>query len=156
VNEPEQITLDVARQWLSELGANYYICDNCAGLHLTSIGDENDGRECRLFVEEWGLLFSTEFAIKPSMLLPIVASLGQLNGSYPTLKLFVDIADDTMPQLIAGATQLTGAGINQAQFELFVSSSVEMSQGVLADLSDMACLLDEDGEDPAGAHQSLH
>jgi hypothetical protein len=155
MTEPGQLSPEVAKQWLGDLGIDFYICDHCAGLHLTGLDAMEDQQECRIFVEEWGLLFSTEFQIRPTMLLPLIASLGQLNGNYPTLKLFLDVVDDAVPQLVSGATQLTGAGLTQPQFELFVTTCIEMTAGVFSDLQDMGCLIENSEPGGSGEH-SLH
>lgn len=155
MTDAEQLSPKVAKKWLGDLGMNYYTCDHCAGIHLTGLDGLEEQQECRVFVEEWGLLFSTEFQVRPTMLLPLIASLGQLNGNYPTLKLFMDVVDDAVPQLVAGATQLTGAGLSQPQFDLFIATCIEMTAGVFADLQDMGCLI-ENSDSSGGSEHRLH
>jgi len=148
VNAPTVFTTSLLKTWLDSLGVEHYICGECAGLHLQSLQALGGVIESRLFIEEWGLLVSTEFQIRPSALLPLVAELGQLNGGFPTLKLFLDIVDEAMPQLVAGTTVLTGAGLSEAQFALFISSTMEMVSELGNDLRVMECLPVEDsGED---------
>lgn len=138
--------------WLAGMGISHYVCDHCSALHLS--GGESVA-ENRLFIEEWGLLVSTEFHIRPTALLRLVADMGQLNVNYPTIKLFVDIVDDAVPQLVAGTTVLTGAGLSPEQFALFISSSMEMLADLAADLQEMDCLYMPDTPPEAGSRQ-LH
>lgn len=145
-------TTELAAQWLDDLGIDYYTCEHCTGLHLTGLPTLDGLLESRLFVEEWGLLLSSEFQIRPSALLHLTAELGSLNGNFPTLKLFLDIVDDGVPQLVVGTTVLTGAGLSEGQFGLFVTSNLEMIGQLAADLEQMECLLRGEME---GGHQ-LH
>ena len=116
----EKSPLDPAtiKSWMHNAGVDHYLCGQCHGLHLSELQGLEGVVESRLLVEEWGLLISTEYLIRPTALLPIAADLGHLNANYPILKLFPDVVDDAMPQLIAGATFLTGAGMTEAQFAI--------------------------------------
>lgn len=121
-NPPDQRQLE---QWLNRAGISFYLCDQCNGLHVSGLQELEGVADARLFIEPWGILFSTELVIRPVALLPLAADLGRLNIDYPTLKLFLDIVDDAMPQLVAGSMWLTGAGLNEAQFQLFVNTTME-------------------------------
>jgi len=140
VNKLHTATILLVEQWLANLGINYYTCDHCSALHLSGLPGMEEALESRLFVEEWGLLLSIEFQIRPTALLPLIAEMGQLNGNYPTMKLFMDIVDDAVPQLVAGSTMLTGAGISEGQFALFASTAVEMLTELHSELQQMECL----------------
>lgn len=155
MNTLHPATIDLIKQWLTEMGINHYSCDHCSGLHFAGLGGVEGLLEARLFVEEWGLLLSSEFPIRPMALLPLVAEMGQLNGNYPTLKLFLDIVDDAIPQMVVGATMLTGAGLSQEQFNLFTATSVEMLAELATELQDMECLATADNF-PPGMSSRLH
>ena len=139
----KSINNSVLKTWLNELGMEHYICDHCHGLHLIGMQSQEGIVESRLFAEDWGLLISTEYHLRPSAVLPLVAEMGLLNANFPTLKIFLDVEDDAVPQLVAGATSLTGAGITEAQFALFVSTALEMMGLLGDDLREMNCLLIE-------------
>jgi hypothetical protein len=156
VNTLHTASLPLAKQWLANLGINHYSCDHCSALHLTGLPGMEEALESRLFVEEWGLLLSTEFQIRPSALLPLVAEMSQLNGNYPTMKLFVDIVDDAVPQLVAGATLLTGAGISEGQFALFTATTVEMLTELHNELQQMECLTTPEIHSGENGGHSLH
>lgn len=144
---------DTLIPWLNELGIEHYICDHCHGLHLVHLQSQEGIAESRLFVEEWGLLISTEYRLRASAILPLVVEMGILNANFPTLKIFLDTEDDEVSQLIAGCTALTGAGLTEAQFALFVSSALEMMVQLGDDLREMNCLTTEDDQEiPISVH----
>lgn len=151
----EAPTQGLLAQWLDDLGISHYICDHCSALHLSASDEGSDVPEQRLFIEEWGLLLSVEFQIRPVALLPLVAEMGQMNINYPTLKIFVDVLDDAIPQLVAGATMLAGAGLSREQFGLFVSSNGEMLADLHGNLQQMDCLYTGDEESMSISRQ-LH
>lgn len=146
MTEQTPILADQLHQWLQTAGVEYYVCGHCNGLHLTDLQSLNGVVESRLFVEDWGLLLSTEYVVRPTALLPLAADLGRLNATYPTLKQFLDIVDDAMPQLVAGATILTGAGISEPQFELFVATARDMMMSLARELEQLDYLLPDEGE----------
>jgi hypothetical protein len=144
----KSISNSVLKGWLNELAIEHYTCEHCHGLHLPHIQSLDGVVESRLFVEEWGLLMSTEFQIRNSAILLLASELGVLNANYPTLKVFVDTSDDNLAQLVAGATVLTGAGLSEAQFALFVTTSMEMMSQLGSELRQMNCLwVEDDGPD---------
>lgn len=155
MTEHQSPLADQVHQWLREAGIAYYLCDQCNGLHLSAVQMLAGVVESRVFVEDWGLLISTEFLVRPTALLPLAADLGRLNVSYPTLKLFLDIVDDALPQLVAGSTILSGAGLNESQFELFVGTTQDMTTRLAAELAEIDFLL-PDEQDRAPAMHRFH
>ncbi|MCK9502674.1 MAG: YbjN domain-containing protein [Porticoccaceae bacterium] len=156
MNTLHTASIPLAKQWLANLGISHYTCDHCSALHLSGLPGMEEALESRLFVEEWGLLLSTEFQIRPTALLSLVAEMSQLNGNYPTMKLFVDIVDDAVPQLVAGSTLLTGAGISEGQFALFTSTAVEMLAELHGELQQMECLITPESPTGENGGHSLH
>jgi hypothetical protein len=142
--------------WLNRAGIGHYICDQCSGLHLSGLQELDGVIDSRLFIEPWGLLLSTELVIRPVALLPIVADLGRLNIDYPTLKLFLDIVDEAMPQLAVGATQLSGAGLNEAQFRLFVSTAMEAVRQLATECGHLDYLLPDEGQEQSPQQPRVH
>lgn len=141
---PDQRQLE---EWLNRVGISFYLCDQCNGLHVSGLQELDGVADARLFIEPWGILFSTELVIRPVALLPIAADLGRLNIDYPTLKLFLDVVDDAMPQLVAGGMWLTGAGITEAQFQLFVNNTMEAVRQLSAECSHLDYLLPDENLD---------
>ncbi len=149
---PDQRQLE---QWLNQAGISFYICDQCNGLHVSGLQELEGIADARLFIEPWGILFSSELVIRPVALLPLAADLGRLNIDYPTLKLFLDVVDDAMPQLVAGGLWLTGAGLSETQFQLFMNTTMEAVRQLVAECGHLDYLLpDENAEKPAPARQS--
>jgi hypothetical protein len=142
--------------WLNRANIGHYICDQCNGLHLSGLQELDGVIDSRLFIEPWGLLLSTELVIRPVALLPIVADLGRLNIDYPTLKLFLDIVDEAMPQLAVGATQLSGAGLNEAQFRLFVSTTMEAVRQLADECGHLDYLLPDEDNDQSPRQPRVH
>lgn len=138
---PDQRQLE---QWLNRAGISFYLCDQCNGLHVSGVQELEGVADARLFIEPWGILFSTELIIRPVALLPLAADLGRLNIDYPTLKLFLDIVDDAMPQLVAGGMWLTGAGLSEAQFKLFMNSTMEAMRQLAAECGHLDYLLPDE------------
>jgi hypothetical protein len=143
-------------KWLTAAGFSHYTCDQCNGLHLSRLQELEGVEDARLFIEPWGLLLSTEFVIRPTAMLVIAADAGRLNMDYPTLKLFQDVVDDAMPQLVCGATLLTGAGITEEQFRLFVSTSIDAINQLGAELAHLDYLLPEEGSEPKLRQPHVH
>ena len=141
-------------EWLTAMGVSHYMCEQCTALHISLGQGVEAPLENRLFIEDWGLLLSTEFQVRPSAMMVLAGELGHLNANYPTLKLFLDIVDDAVPQLVAGATTLTGAGLSADQFALFVSTSLDAIVALVDDLQQMECLYQGDGSAPEG--RQLH
>jgi len=153
MSEAQTPLADQLHQWLRNARIDYYLCNHCNGLHLSDIQGLVGVVESRLFVEEWGLLVSTEYVVRPTAILPLATDLGRLNAGYPSLKLFLDIIDDAMPQLVAGSTVLTGAGISEAQFALFVATAQEMMTSLAGELAELDFLLPEEGQELAPSRQ---
>lgn len=150
---PDQAQLE---RWLSRAGIDYYLCDQCNGLHLAGLQELEGVVDSRIFVESWGLLISTELVVRPVALLPIAADLGRLNVDYPTLKLFLDIVDDAMPQLVAGAMHLTGAGISETQFQLFVGTTMEAVRQLVAESQHLDYLLPDENTEQSPKQPRVH
>ena len=81
--------------------------------------------DSRLFLEDYGLLLTTELEIRPGALLQVAADLGQLNMDYPTLKIFLDVVDEALPQLVVAGGFHSGAGLSREQFNHFMDTTVE-------------------------------
>lgn len=144
---PDQGQLE---HWMNRAGISFYLCDQCNGLHISAVQEVEGVADARLFIEPWGILFSTELVMRPVALLPMAADLGRLNIDYPTLKLFLDVVDDAMPQLVAGAMWLTGAGIDEGQFRLFMNTTIEAVRQLATECIHLDyLLLEEDGETAA-------
>lgn len=138
---------EVAR-WLERAGIDFYQCEECHGLHLPQLQGLEAAADAGLYVEPYGILLSTELVIRPMAMLPLAADLGRLSMDYPLLKLFQDVVDDGMPQLVMGACLLTGAGLSFEQFQLFLNSAIEASKQLAAECRHLDYLyrVNEQGE----------
>ena len=113
------------QEWLDDAGTEYYLCGQCEGLHIRALRETPGVIDSRLFQEDYGLLLTTELEIRPGALLLVSADLGRLNMDYPALKVFLDVVDDALPQLIVAASFPAQAGLSRSQFDLFVGMTIE-------------------------------
>lgn len=120
-------------RWLQQANIEHYVCDQCHGIHIVSLQSVDGVQESRIFVEDEGLLFSTELEIRPSALLSLLADVGRLNMQYPSLKVFLDISDENLPRLIVGHTVFTEAGLNNEQFLVFVQNTITATHELVAE-----------------------
>lgn len=133
---------ELVKQWLTNMGHDHYICGQCHGIHLGDFEDQDSAIETRVFIEENGILLTTEMAIRPSQLLTLTAELGPLNVEYPQLKIFTDIVDQDIPRLVVCDLMLTGQGITEDQFRFFVEVTMPTVKEVL-DYCQPYAMLDE-------------
>ncbi|MDX9874423.1 MAG: YbjN domain-containing protein [Spongiibacteraceae bacterium] len=148
-----ELNREQLEQWLDESGLSHYVCDQCHGLHLPRLQELEGVTDSRLFVEPWGLLLSTEIVVRPTAILPLATDLTRLNIDYPVLKLFLDIVDDAMPQLVSGASLLTGAGLTGAQFIHFLTTSIEATRQLVAEMTHLDYILPDENT-PQGPRES--
>ena len=120
------------QEWLDDAGTQYYECGQCEGLHIRLLKETPGVIDSRLFLEDYGLLLTTELEVRPSALLQVAADLGRLNMDFPTLKIFLDIVDEAMPQLVVAGLCQVAAGLSQRQFEHFIATTIE-GTGLLAE-----------------------
>lgn len=141
--------------WMKAAGLDYYICDQCHGLHLSELQGRDGILDARLFVEEDGLLFSVELEVRPAWLFHVQADLSRLNMAYPSLKLFLDVNDDSLPRLVVCDLLLGAAGIAQAQFDHFLRVSLDATATLLEECQHAGWLGWPD-EGPVEPPVSLH
>lgn len=137
------------KQWLSAAGIKHYLCDHCQGLHLTDLNQQDGVLESRLFVQEEGLLLTTEMELRPSMLMAINAELSAMNMAHPALKCFIDMLDDTLPQLVCCGFLPRQAGLSAEQVVQFVTLIQHATEQVLAVMHEQQWIYEDmDSKDP--------
>lgn len=144
-------SFEVVIRWLTQARIPHYLCDQCHGIHLVDIQSLDGVLESRLFVENDGVMFTTELEIRPVGLLPLIADLGRLNMSYPTLKIFVDVVDDNLPRLMICDSIHIKAGLTFEQLELFVTSAVSSIKQLYGECEQAGFLNQGDVANPVGA-----
>jgi len=120
------------QDWLDQSGTEHYLCGQCEGLHIRALQESSGVVDSRLFLEEYGLLLTTELELRPGAVLQVAADLGRLNMDYPTLKIFLDLVDEALPQLVVAGSSLSGAGLSRDQFDLFVATTIEATSHLAA------------------------
>jgi hypothetical protein len=134
------------QDWLEQSATQFYLCGQCNGLHIQQLQDTPGVIDSRLFLEEYGLLLTTELEIRPGALLLVSADLGRLNMDYPTLKVFLDVGDEVVPQLVVAGNCQASAGLSKAQFDLFIATTVEATGHLAAVAQQMGYLYTEAAE----------
>ncbi len=152
----EQPDRAILQRWLEEARVEHYLCDQCEGLHLPALQEVEGVIDSRLFLENYGLLLTTELEIRPMALLPIAAELGRLNMDYPTLKIFTDVVDDATPQLVAAAHIATSAGLTLKQFAHFVATTVSATRALAAECQQLDYLFQPAAEGASAPTGALH
>jgi hypothetical protein len=149
---------DQVLHWLNSLSVETYLCDDCQAIHLPEAQAYGGVIEARLFCDESWLLISCEAEIKPTGLMPLLAELGTLNGTYPTTKIFIDIQDTTLPRLVISQALYTGVGITLKQFEHFFAQTLEIIEQVIGECNDNGVLMpdDETNETAAAPSNRVH
>ncbi len=144
---------DQIMRWLSQLSMGHYVCDQCHGIHIESLQQLEGVSESRIFIEDQGLMFSTELEIRPSAILALVSELSRLNMNYPQLKIFLDIVDDALPRLVVCDFLYTQPGITLTQFQVYLEGTLETTRQVMQDAEQMGWLMA--GDDVSG-DQAVH
>lgn len=81
-------TLDTLRQWLDDLGMNFFECDTCQALHLPHMQNFDGVYDAKIDLVDNTILFSAMAEVRPSALLPLAADLSAINASSLTVKPF--------------------------------------------------------------------
>lgn len=149
--DAEQVT-----RWLEQANIQHYICDQCHGLHLSELQGREGVVDSRLFVEEEGLLLSTELEVRPAALFAVQAELSRLNMEFPSLKLFLDVNDDSMPRLVACDLLLGRRGVTFDQFIYFVQATLDGTVQLLEDCQESDWLFWPDEDAPPLDTGPLH
>jgi hypothetical protein len=147
---------DLLQTWLDAARVEQYLCGECEGLHLGSLQGLEGVVNSRVFLQQTGILLSTEIEVRPMAVLPLSADLGRLNMDYPTLKLFLDVVDDASPLLVAAANFPTGAGVASEQFADFISTSMEATRQLADECFRLDYLYTEPGGVAQGGSRSVH
>ncbi len=143
-------------RWLRDARVEFEDCGRCEGLHLPLLRSVEGVIDSRLFLERYGLLLTTELEIRPMALLPLSADLGRLNMDYPTVKVFLDVADDAIPQLVVAGVLPTSAGLAPEQVSAFVALTLEETRQLAGDCLQLDYLFAEPQGDRSGASPALH
>lgn len=152
----EQPDRKLLERWLREARTDFDICPHCEGLHLMALRDVEGVIDSRLFIERYGLLLTTELEIRPMAVLPLAADVGRLNMDYPTVKVFMDIADDSAPQLVIAGVLPTAVGVSVEQVSTFVELTLEETRQLAAACLQLDYLFAEPEGNRSGSSTALH
>ncbi len=153
LSSPDRAALE---QWLGSAGIDFEDCGRCEGLHLDRLRQIEGVIDSRLFAENYGLLLTTELEVRPMAVLAVSADLGRLNMDFPTLKVFLDIADDATPQLVVAGVLPAGAGLAAEQVLAFIELTLEETRTVAAQCLRLDYLFAEPESSDEDAGPALH
>jgi hypothetical protein len=154
--EPQIPDRALLERWLKESRVEFEDCGRCEGLHLPPLRSVEGVIDSRLFLERYGLLLTTELEVRPTAVLPLSADMGRLNMDYPTVKVFLDVADDAIPQLVVAGVYPTSAGVTCEQLAAFVALTLEETRQLAADCLQLDYLFAESEAGRAGPSPALH
>ena len=123
--------IGLLESWLKQAGHDSWMCDRCDGLHVATLQSQESVLDSRLFLEPYGILFTTEIDLKTSSILQVNADLTRLNMSLPALKLFLEVTDNGGAMLVASDVLLTTKGVNFNQFSDFIAMVLEAKNWLL-------------------------
>ena len=142
-------SLDTLRQWLDEMGMNFFECDTCQALHLPHMQNFEGVFDAKIDLIDNVVLFSALAEVKPSALLALGADLAAINASSLTVKAFLDMQDDNLPKLVVCQSLSAGVGVTFEQFAAFVTQSEEQVSMVILEANAHQLLYKpEDEEQP--------
>ncbi len=156
MSEPAQPDRNLLERWLKESRVDYELCPHCEGLHLKALRGVEGVIDSRVFVERYGVLLTTELEVRPMAVLPLSADLGRLNMDYPTVKVFLDIADEAVPQLVIAGLFPTAAGLTRDQFAAFVALTLEETRQLAGECLQVDYLFAEPEGGRSGPMPALH
>ena len=62
---------------------------------------------------------------------------------FPTLKVFLDVVDEALPQLVVAASYPLAAGLSQQQFDHFIAATVEAAGQLVSACEQLSFLYSE-------------
>lgn len=143
---------DIVIRWLDDMALDNYICSQCEGIHISELQAHEGVLDSRVFVQPEGIMATTELAIKPTGLLPLLADLGRLNMDFSHVKIFIDIHDQDLPKLIICDHLLAGAGVSQEQFSFFMDVYLPAAREIIKQCADLVA--PPEGEEPVSDNSS--
>lgn len=144
---------DQVRTWLEQSNIEHYVCDQCHGLHLSSMQATDAVLDCRLFVEDDFLLLSSELELRPAAQFAVLADLPRLSTEYPALKVFPDVNDTALPCLVVSDVLYGRQGLAFDQFVHFVQATLDATTRLSTECEQLNYLFwpEEDNEPLASA-----
>ncbi|MGI9283120.1 MAG: YbjN domain-containing protein [Endozoicomonas sp.] len=129
--------------WLNQAGHESWMCDHCEGLHVASLQSLDGILDSRLFIEPFGILFSTELDLKAASAFSVQADLTRLNLGLPMLKLFLEMLDSGHLLLVASDVMMTTKGICYSQFCEFLEMTLDAKSWLYRECQSLQYILSE-------------
>ncbi|MFI3247152.1 MAG: YbjN domain-containing protein [Ferrimonas sp.] len=141
---PDQALLQA---WLQQFEIDFYLCGSCEGLHLPILQDHPVVYDAKVEIEGDFVYLTASIEMKPSSLLQANAELGRLNSQYPTLKIFIDINDESLPRLILAHNLALQPGMSEIQFEFFVRDCLDQMHQICDEIGNLQYHFVDEGND---------
>jgi len=140
-------------RWLSQLQVGHYVCDQCHGIHIEEVQQLDGVSESRIFIEDQGMIFSSELEVRPGAIFGVMAEMARLNMAYPQLKIFLDVVDEALPRLVVCDFLYTQAGTTLSQFQVYLEGTLAATRQVIMDAEQFGWLM---SGDMPGTDQAVH
>ncbi|QIZ76676.1 YbjN domain-containing protein [Ferrimonas lipolytica] len=122
------------QSWLKQFEIDFYHCGNCEGMHLPILQDNPVIYDAKVEIEGDFLYLTASIELRPTGLMQAYAELSRLNCEFPTLKIFVEMIDESLPRLLMCHNLALIPGISKAQFEFFVRDGIDQMHQVAAEV----------------------
>ncbi|MBY5991702.1 YbjN domain-containing protein [Ferrimonas balearica] len=139
---------EMLKAWLEQYQIEYYLCNSCEGLHLPQLQDVNGIYDAKVEIEGDFLYCSASIELRPTGVMPAHAELGRWNSEFPTLKIFIEMVDDTLPRLVLCHNLALRPGVEEAQFIYFVRDCIEQMEQAAKEVKQLGVIyFPEDAND---------
>ncbi|GAA4903688.1 YbjN domain-containing protein [Ferrimonas pelagia] len=141
---------DTLKSWLEHLQIEYYLCGTCQGLHIPVLQENTGIYDAKVEIEGDFVYLSASIELRPTGLMKAFAEMSRLNTHYPTLKIFVEMVDDTLPRILLCHNLALNPGISADQFSFFMQDCIDQMGQAATEIQalDIIYLGDEDGLEP--------
>ncbi|WP_298440298.1 YbjN domain-containing protein [uncultured Ferrimonas sp.] len=139
---PDNATL---QSWLQQFEIDFFLCGSCEGLHLPILQEHNAIYDAKVEIEGDFVYLTASIELRPTGLMQAFAELSRLNSHYPTLKIFIEMIDESLPRLLLAQNMPLPVGLSETQFEFFVRDGIDQMNQVADEVAKLNINFVEDG-----------
>lgn len=121
-------------QWLIRLNADFYQCEQCEALHLSYLQQVEGVKDAKIELLDDILTISLTAEIKQSAIVALLSELSQINQSLLLTKVYLDVNDDSEPEIVFAYSMQIVEKITFNQFSLSLARVEEESLQIISEL----------------------
>ncbi|SHG83384.1 YbjN domain-containing protein [Ferrimonas marina] len=140
---PDHETL---KAWLDHGQIPYYLCGSCQGLHLNQLQECPGIYDAKVEIEGDFLYLSASIEVRPAGLMTAFAEMSRLNTHFPTLKIFIEMVDESLPRILMCHNLALSPGMSQSQFLYFVQDCMDQMGQAAAEVNRLGVVYQGDEE----------